>query len=275
MKTDRYLLFQDLLEALSLLEKLQEARATASAWCEPDVHPFDGRALIRWNDTELASHLKLIDGIQQISEEEAIRQGWAFGRLKGPFSHARAKLEEAQLLHEALSNMDGLPNFPVYRALFFGFLSATYAIKEAVRASCARLGAPANAWFEEKFKEIKANPAVWGCYQLNNANKHAPDAIPLHSTIRKRSLHITGGPPGARIVISKEGVLGVLYQGTSRERVVALDGIADIDWLVTLDLSTHGIAGPATDIASQVLDFYVMLVFEARRQFGGETNLIP
>ncbi len=231
------------------------------------------RPLLRARDLVQYSHF--LEGFEQMSLEQARDQGFTFGRLKGPFAHARAKLEEAQLLQEALTAATPLPNFPVYRALFFGFLSATYALKEAIRQSCTRLGGEADAWFEEQFQRLKVDPLVWAFYQMNNHNKHQPDDLPLRSCLQMRAIRISGGPQGVRVVMSNEGILGILHEGTGRERVVALAGLADVDWQVVLEMPDRGIGGAATPLTEQVLRFYEVLVFEARKTFGGEPGLKP
>jgi hypothetical protein len=275
MKADRYLAFPSVEGAKAFLVQLHSAMQHREIWAEPNVHPFEDRAVVPWNDGYLAQYSHLLEGIEQISLEQARERGFIFGRLKGPFAHARAKLEEAQLLQDALAGATPLPNFPVYRTLFFGFLSATYALKEALRQSCKRLGGGAEAWFEEQFQRLKADPLIWAFYQMNNDNKHQPDDLPLRSYLQMRGLRVSGGPQGARVVMSNEGILGIVNEGTGRERVVALAGSADVNWQVVLEMPDCGIGGPATPLAEQVLRFYEAMVFEARRSFGGEPGLKP
>ncbi len=275
MKADRYLVFAPAESAKQFLDQLHAAMQHRETWAEPNVHPFEDRAVVPWNDGYLVQYSHLLEGVEQISLDQARDQGFTFGRLKGPFAHARAKLEEAQLLQEALAGATPLPNFPVYRALFFGFLSATYALKEALRESCKRLGKEAEAWFEGQFQRLKANPVVWAFYQMNNDNKHQPDDLPLRSYLQMRSLRVSGGPEGARVVMSNDGVIGILHEGTARERVAALAGAADVNWQVVLEMPDRGVRGAATPMADQVLKFYEQLVFEARKTFGGEPSLNP
>lgn len=272
MKVDRYLAFPSAEGARAFLDQLHAAMKYREIWAEPNAHPFEDRAVVPWNDGYLAQYSHLLEGVEQISMEQARDQGFTFGRLRGPFAHARAKLEEAQLLQEALAAATPLPNFPVYRALFFGFLSATYALKEALKQSCKRLGADAEAWFEEQFQRLKADPLVWAFYRMNNDNKHQPNDLPLRSYLEMRGLRISGGPQGFRVVMSNEGVLGIVHEGTNRERVVALAGSADVYWQVVIEMPDRGIGGPATPLAEQVLRFYEALVFDARRTFGGEPS---
>lgn len=275
MRIDRYLAFSSMEGAMQFLERLQEAMQHREVWAEPNVHPLDGFAVVPWNDDYLAQYSHLLEGIEQISQDQAKERGFIFGRLKGPFAHARAKLEEAQLLQEALAGATPLPNLPVYRSLFFGFLSATYAVKEALRKSCDLLGKDAKAWFEGQFQRLKGDSVVWAFYQLNNENKHNLSELPLRGYFQMGRVQIFGGPQGARVVMSNEGVIGILNEGTSRERVAALVGAADGNWQVVLEMPSHGVTGPATPLTNQVLSFYEKLVFDARKTFGGEPHLEP
>jgi hypothetical protein len=275
MNIDRYLVFSSAEGAKAFLDQLHAAMQQREVWADPAFHPFEQWAVVPWNDIYLAQYRHLLEGVEQIAPEEARKQGFIFGRLKGPFAHARAKLEEAQLLHEALVTATPLPNLPVYRALFFGLLSATYALKEALRQSCKRLGGEAEVWFEERFQGMKAEPLVWAFYQMNNENKHELNDLPLHGNLQMQSLRVSGGPQGTRVVMSNEGILGIIHEGTSRERVIALAGSADIKWQVALEMPDCGIGGPATPLAGQVLRFYEALVCEARLTFGREPGLSP
>ncbi len=93
--------------------------------------------------------------------------------------------------------------------------------------------------------------------------------------MQMRSSHVNSGPPGVQLLISNEGIIGLLHAGTARERVVSLAGVADIDWQVIIDMPNCGICGAATPMTEQVLKFYEQLVFEARRSHGREPNLTP
>lgn len=272
MRSDRYLYFSPAANASSFLDLLHKAMQHQDIWAEPNTHPFEDKALVPWNDDYLAKYNYLIESVEQISPEQARSEGFIFGRIKGPFAHARAKLEEAQLLQEALTSTTPLPNFSVYRALFFGFLSSTYALKEALRKSCKRLGSKAESWFEEQFQRLKANSLVWAFYQMNNDNKHGPDDLPLRSYLRQlEPLQITGGPTGkVRVVMSNEGIFGVQNEGTDRERVVNLVGSMNGIWEVMIEMPEHNIVGSATQLSKEVLRFYEILVFDARKIFGNE-----
>lgn len=272
MRVDRYLVFPDIASALAFSAALDEAYG--GAWDVPNVHPLDGRALIRWNDAHLAQYADMLLGVTQISPEEAEPEGWLFGRHRGPFAHAKAKLEEAQLLQSALRDLDKIPNFPVYRAMFFGFLGATYALKESLCKTCRALGVDATEWYEIQFGILKSDPVLGAFYKLNNRNKHESGPLPLRSYLSSLASTSVGAPPsGARLRISHEGVFVILEEGTPRERVVAVAGHIPADWRVMLEMSEDGVVGQATELSEHVIGFYQQFVFDARRKFGGEFDL--
>ena len=275
MNIDRYLVFSSTAAASNFLDQLQAAMRHREVWGSVNEHPFDKRAIVPWSDHYLAQYGHLIEDIEQISQEQAEQQGFLFGRLKGPFAHARAKLEEAQLLQQALEHASLIPNFPVYRALFIGFLSATFALKEALRKSCKILGGDAEDWFENQFQLLKEDPVVWAFFQLNNTIKHSHDELPLRSSLQMHSLRTTSGPPSLQLVTSDEGVIGILDANTSKERVISLANVADVSWQVNINMPNCGISGPLKPMTEHVLRFYELLVFEARRTFGVEKNLQP
>lgn len=261
--------------AQALLNELHLAMQYRDTWDHPNPHPFDDRALVSWNDQHLEQYTHLVQGIPNLSREEAIAQGWTFGWMRGAFVHARQKLQEAQLLQEALENFSEYPNFPVYRALFFGFLSATYAIKEATRRTCDRFGPNANAWFEEKFQEIKSTPLLWCFYQLNNSNKHSPESIPLKSDMPRMYSVPFGGPPGTTVITSNDGVFAIANAGTPRERIHSISEYPEVHWYINLEAHEYGIISPATPLTSQVLNWYEDLVFEARTRFDRNHKPAP
>ena len=95
MKIHRYILLRHKSEGCALIERIDQARGS-DHWAEPNINPFDGRALVPWNDEYLADQLNLIDGMDSVTFDEAQDQGWSFGYFTGRFAKARIKLEEAQ-----------------------------------------------------------------------------------------------------------------------------------------------------------------------------------
>jgi hypothetical protein len=91
MKIDKYLAFSTADSAKEFLGRLHAAMQHRETWAEPNVHPFENRALVPWHDGYLAQHSNLIEGVEQLSLEQARDQGFIFGRLKGPFAPRSSK----------------------------------------------------------------------------------------------------------------------------------------------------------------------------------------
>lgn len=268
MKIHRYILFKNEHHARHLIDKVDQARGS-DHWAEPNINPFDGRALVPWNNDYLAGQAYLIDGLATISFDEAQDQGWAFGYFTGRFSKARVKLEEAQHIRLTLDAFDHNPNYPAYRALFFGLLSSLYGTKEALRESCKRIGKGALPWWDSKFEEIKADTLLWLLYELNNSDKHS-----ISSPFLRPCMNLKGYkgavPPG--LIMSGEGVFVAVDKGTARERRIFFDG-ADAAFEVYLDIATLSHKGkdisgtPLKSLLDMAICHYEDLVFEARSIF--------
>lgn len=269
MKADRYLLFECVADAQRFVDRLDEERKSLDRWAHPNINPFDGRAVIPWNDEYLAAHAHLTDGVPDISLDAAQEEGWAFGHFSGLFAKARAKLEEAQLIRDGLDQFDKHPNYPAYHALFFGFLSATYAIKESVRKVCSRISPDAKLWWNTRFNELRSDQLLSFFYDLNNSDKHSI-ATPL---LRPRTkFYGYKGAALAGLVFSSEGIFVVTNRDTPQERRVFFEG-AEAEFEVYLDLKElihKGKDVSALSLKQQldfVLEFYEELVYEARCTF--------
>ena len=270
MRTHRYVLLQSESEAHSLIEKIDQGRGT-DHWAEPNINPFDGRALVPWNDEYLMKEVGLIEGMQTLTHDEAQDEGWAFGYFAGRFSKVRIKLEEAQHIRISLDAFDRKPNYPAYRALFFGLLSSLYAVKEALRRASGKIGNDASEWWREKFEEINTDPLLWLFYDLNNSDKHS-----ISSQLLRPRMNLYGykGAAPPRLIISGEGVFQAVDRGTARERRIFFEG-PDAAFEVYLDIPTLTHKGQdVSDIGlkSQLdlaIAHYEQLVFEAGSTFDG------
>ncbi|NDP62960.1 hypothetical protein [Polaromonas sp.] len=268
MKIHRYILFRDESEGRALIDQIDQARGS-DHWADPNINPFDGRSLVPWNDEYLADHLKLVDGMDSVTFDEAQDQGWSFGYFTGRFAKARIKLEEVQHIRVTLDAFDRNPNFAAYRALFFGLLSSLYGVKEALRQSSNKLGNEARSWWDAKFEEIKADPLLWLLYDLNNSDKHSISSPFLRP---RMNLYVYKGPAPPGLIMSGEGVFVAVDKDTARERRVFFEG-ADAGFEVYLDvpvLSHKGQDVSRAGLKSQLdmaIFHYENLVFEARRTF--------
>ena len=272
MKINRYILLGNELEAHALINQIDQARGT-DHWAEPIINSFDERALVPWNDEYLIYQVHLIDGMETITFDEAQDQGWSFGYFDGRFAKARVKLEEAQHIRVSLDGFDYNPNYPAYRALFFGLLSSLYGVKEALQKSCKKTGNEASSWWEEKFREIKADPLLCFFYDLNNSDKHSISSPFLRPRMDLRDYKGVFQPG---LIISGEGIFIAVNKGTARERRVFFDGV-NAAFEVYLDLPALSHKGE--DVLSEglkaqldmAISYYEELVFEARQKF--ELNL--
>lgn len=268
MKINRYILIDNEYESNALIDRIDQARGS-DHWAEPIINPFDGRALVPWNDEYLIQQNYLIEGMKTITFDEAQDQGWSFGYFDGRFAKARVKLEEAQHIRVGLDGFDFNPNYPAYRALFFGLLSSLYGVKEALQKSCKKIRNKAPSWWEEKFIEIKQDPLLWLFYNLNNADKHSLSSPLLRPHMKLYSYKATA-PPG--LIISGEGVFIAVDKDTARERRIFFDGVnaafevyLDVPFLYHKgqDVSSEGLKAQL-DMA---ISYYEDLVFEALRTF--------
>lgn len=272
MKIHRYILFHNESESRAFVDRILRARESDDWAVEPIVNPFDGRALIPWNDNFLADQRSLLDGMLALTFDEAQEQGWAFGHLTGRFAKARVKLEEAQHIRVSLDAFDHKPNYPAYRALFFGLLSSLYAVKEALQQSSKKLGKEAQLWWETKFKEIKGDPLLWLFYDLNNADKHSISSPLLRPRMNLRSYQGLNLPG---LIVSGEGVFVLVDKGTARERRVFFDNIEQIDATFEVYLDISELSHMGEDVTNLKLKaqldlaiaYYENLVFEARCTF--------
>lgn len=154
MRKDSYIVFEDPVEAQKFVDALN--RLIGEHWDDPIKHPFDNRTVVSWNDEYLAKASSMLDGRTTCSRFETIREGWALGYHRGAFSKASAKLEDAISGREALELFKNYPNFPAFRPVFYGILTALYGVKEGLRGATAHLGNEAEAWWETEFTEIRA-----------------------------------------------------------------------------------------------------------------------
>lgn len=272
MKINRYIMLDNKLEGKALIDRIDQARGSEH-WAEPIINPFDGRALVPWNDDYLINQVHFIDGKDTLTFDEAQDQGWSFGYFDGRFAKARVKLEEAQHIRVSLDGFDCNPNYPAYRALFFGLLSSLYGVKEALQKSCKKIKNTALSWWEEKFIEIKEDPLLWLFYDLNNADKHSLSSPLLRPHMKLYSYKGTV-PPG--LIMSGEGVFVAVDKGTARERRVFFDGV-NAAFEVYLDVPVlyhkgQDVSGKGLKAQlDMAISYYEDLVFEARSKF--DTNI--
>lgn len=260
MCKDRYIIFDDPAKAKEFVDALD--RRINEHWDDPIQHPFENRTVVSWNDEYLSKATDMLDGRKTFSCFELIQEGWALGYHRGVFAKASAKLEDAMSGRDALELFNDYPNFPAFRSVFYGILSALYGVKEGLRKAATHLGPEAEAWWDGEFKKIKANPTLSLFYDLHNSDKHSLDDSVLHP--KTKFFGYIGPAPH---VISGEGVFWIFGQGTKDERRAFLPGAKAVFecYLVT----SHGISEePAKTPLDQVIEHYKELVWTAKKRFG-------
>jgi hypothetical protein len=265
LKKDRYIVFPGKEQASTFIQEIDDAMG--SHWADPIVHPFTGKAIVPWNDKYLAQVPHLALGKKAISPSQAEEQGWNFGYHQGPFAKASIKLEDAVFAREALDGFDSYPNYPAYRATFYGVLASLYGVKEALRKTTKAIGGEAPKWWNAKFKEIQASPLLKLFYGLHNSDKHDLEIKKLRPNMKLYSYE--GVAPD---IISGEGVFSIVNRGTKDERRVFHSG-AKTSFSCYLDVSKLFHEGndvshlPLKEQIDLVIDHYRDLVWEAKLTF--------
>jgi hypothetical protein len=267
LKKDRYILLANKDEALGLIKEVDEI--LSEQWAEPIVHPFSGKALVPWNDEYLKNAAHLLRGKKVISPAQAAEQGWNFGYHQGPFAKASTKLEDANFAREAINRFDAYPNYPAYRATFYGVLASLYGVKEALKKTAKSIGGDAPRWWHAKFKEIQGDPLLKLFYDLHNSDKH--DLEIKHLRPNMKFYGYTGPAPD---IISGEGVFTIINRGTKNEQRVFHAG-AKTDFSCYLEVD--GLKHKGSDVShlslkeqmDLVIEHYRDLVWEAKNAFPG------
>lgn len=265
MKTDFYLVFPDIDSANAFIGVVDER--IGEHWAEAKINRFDGKALVAWNEQYLSKVNSLINGIERLSYTEADESGWNLGFHKGKFAKSKTKLEDAIFARESLDMFDHYPNFPAYRAVFFGILSSLYGVKEGLKKVCKKIGEDATLWWEKKFEEIKNDDLLYLFYDTHNADKHGLEVGFLTPNMELYKYGTTMPE-----IISGEGAFNVINRGTSKERRVFHTGItADFScYHRTKNLFHKGDDVSELPLKEQidlVISHYQELVWEAKGKF--------
>ena len=279
LKNDRYILFQNKAEAEDFIRELDQI--LMEHWGDPIVHPFNGKAIVPWNDEYLKKASYLLRGKKKISPEQVTEQGWYFGYHQGFFAKATTKLEDATFAREALDNFDNYPNYPAYRATFYGVLVSLFAVKEAlweatkrineeaIKSGIDSINTKANEWWSSKFQEIDNDQLLKLFIDLHNQDKHN---LKIKHLRPKMNLYSYKGNGPAPDIISGEGIFSIVNRGTKDERRVFYSG-AITEFFCYLDISPLIHKGqdvsklPLKQQIDLVLDHYRSLIWEAKNIF--------
>lgn len=259
-------------EAVAMIDRAMNYAGTGQSWGVPIEHPYRDGALVRYRPEMLNPEaLAAFDGTEDVDLLEAAKREFYIGPFAGRFGKSRAKLEEAQLLLDALLQQRSRPNQPVVRALFFGFLSTLYALRECLKKVCMAKGKPLRSWWKQRQGELDKNGELLP-YLLFvvNRDKHNSSGY-IHHEAKVFRVHYEKHevPPGtAEVRQSAEGLLALVHPGTPKFRRVPF-GSVEGQFMVqlvgapTLHLGTQ-IAGADLFVASAAaLEYFEQAVFEA------------
>jgi hypothetical protein len=267
LKTDCYILLANKDEASGLIKEID--KILSEHWAEPIVHPFSGKTLVPWNDDYLKNAVHLIHGKKVVARAQAAEQGWNLGYHQGPFAKASTKLEDADFAREAINGFDAYPNYPAYRAAFYGVLASLYGVKEALRKTAIAISGEAPKWWKAKFKEIEGDSLLKLFYDLHNSDKH--DLQIKHLRPNMKLLSYTGPEPD---ISSGEGVFSIINRGTKNERRIFHAGAKTV---FSCYLDVAGLKHKGSDVShlslkeqiDLVVEHYRDLVYEAKNTFPG------
>lgn len=281
-----YRLFSSIQAAWQAIEQVDHAHnyaGTGQTWGVPVEHPYKDEALVRYRPEMLnADAQTAFAGTQEIDLEEAARREYYIGPFPGRFGKSRAKLEEAQILFDALLEERSRPHQPVVRALFFAFLSTLYALRESMKKVSMAKGEPLRSWWKERQAELdKSGELLQYLLFVVNRDKHnASGYLQYQSRIYRSYYKSAEVPPGtASIRESSEGQLAYVYPDTPKFRRIPI-GTVEGEFFVQL------VGAPALHLGQQVaggdmfiacktaLEYFEQVVFDAevleKRRFDAD-----
>jgi hypothetical protein len=268
MRKDFYLELSSEAEALRTLTEIDRLVGGGDRWSEPIHHPYSSFRLIPWNLGSLQSCSHLLENRKRLTPDQALRKGYDIGFHRGKFSQASRKIEEARHILELMPLALSVPNFAACRALFYGFQSSVYATREALKASCGRIGGDAQKWWKATEAEIrKSEPFIHFLHVDYNTDKHGEA-----SGMLSPSLKLYGYKGLAPDVVSAEGVFKIENKGSARERRVFLPNI-QCEMTVNIAFDPQIIGGqdvtnlPLTEKMAKASDFMEEIVAKAKSKF--------
>lgn len=278
----QYAIFDDIESAKAIIQKIDQAKGFQGTWAEPQSHPIDNRCLVSVDWAQLQGCEPYFQDHRIIDIIEAKRLGWDFGAFTGSLARERTKLEDMYFLLDAVVGMYGSPNFPALRSLTLSFLSAAYALRENLqsKAESAPYKDSLGEWWKQRKKELDNRSGLLkSLEQFMNAEKHGgkqhspiglvPDCLMVTLLVERMPLNTDP----STLTISAEGAFAVVNLHTPWERRVPV-GIHEAKYEITLQSAPQqhlgrSIAGASfLQSLSMVMEYYALLVFEARRLLG-------
>jgi len=218
-----YKIIPNIAESKRLIKTIDE-RLSPQHYSNPWPHPKGDEALIIY-DTRLLGKHNEIEKYPSLTETEATKKGWyihwftGYQWSVGRFAKSRVKLEEAQYLYDLLSDTVLKDNRPLFRSLFFAFLSALYSLSETMKSVCEAQGGELSRFYEPHKKKIRNPKDLIGyLIQVVNRDKHNHENYFRYSATRY-SIII---PNKYTTIVSAEGDFNLIDEGKKTFRRVFL-----------------------------------------------------
>lgn len=259
-------------EAIAQIDRALNYSGTGQTWGKPIEHPYNDAALIRYRPEMLNEEaLAAFHGAEEIDLEDAARREFYIGPFPGRFGKARAKLEEAQLLFDALSSQNSRPSAPVVRALFFAFLSTLYALRETLKKVSMARDNSLKPWWRLRQAELekKGELLQYLLFVVNRDKHNASNYIGYRAHIYGTNIEASQIPAGtAEIRESAEGLLAYVHPNTPKFRRIPV-GAVNAEYFISLigapnqHLGHTVNGGDLFEAASVALEYFEKTVFDA------------
>lgn len=272
-----YRLFKSLQAAREAVAKIDDAMkyaGTGQTWGAPSEHPYRDEALVRFRPEMLNPEASTaFDGTEEVDLTEAARREFYIGPFPGRFGKTRSKLEEAQLLFDALLEQRSHPNQPVVRSLFFGFLSTLYALRESLKKVCMAKGDPLRSWWKERQIELDKNGELlpYLLFVVNRDKHNASGYIHYEARVTKVHYAKNEVPAGtAEVRQSAEGLLALVYPGTPKFRRIPFGTVQGQFTVSLIGAPSSHLGKPITGgdlfvASAAALEYFEQAVFDAER----------
>lgn len=268
-------------EAIAQIDRALNFSGTGQTWGEPIEHPYKDAALVRYRP-EMLNEMALaaFHGTEEIDLEDAARRDFYIGPFPGRFGKVRAKLEEAQLLFDALSSQRSRPIVPVVRALFFSFLSTLYALREILTQVSMARDNSLKPWWRLRHAELKKNGELlqYLLFIANRDKHNASNYIGHRANIYETHIKPSQIPAGtATIRQSAEGLLAYVYPNTPKFRRIPIDGV-NAEYFISLIGAPKKHLGNIVngddlfEAASVALEYFEKAVFDAEALEAAEVS---
>ncbi len=232
-------------------------------------HPTKQEALLKYRPDMLIGCEDIFEGIPALTLDEAVAEGWYLGPFQGRLGKTRAKLEEAQHLSDTLESPQIRDNRPVFRALFFAYISALYSLRESLKKVCPVYDGKLKDWWAVRIKELATRGELLSyLLEIGNRDKHNHENFlryPANITYIKISYQLPPGwPPGKYpVVISGEGNFAMFDVGKKTFRRIPL-GLSQGEYKVDL------IGAPARHLGVAITDPDVLSLCRLVREYFEE-----